>query len=140
VTLFLLDTDHLSHYQMGHPKIVANVEARRATDQLAISVITVEEQLTGWQAALRQAGDDARREEIYRRMALAVESLASWSVLPFPLAAMTRHAALLRQRLNVRSNDLKIAATALEFNATVVTCNGRDFGRIPTLLFTDWSV
>ena len=65
MSLFLLDTDHVTLYQMGHPQLLQNV-ARHLTDQLAISVITVEEQLTGWQAALRQAKDDARREEIYR--------------------------------------------------------------------------
>src|SRR6516225_9206067 len=79
VSLFLLDTDHLTLYQMGHPQVLINV-ARHLTDQLAVSVITVEEQLTGWQRALHQAKDDARREQIYLRMALAVESLASWTV------------------------------------------------------------
>jgi tRNA(fMet)-specific endonuclease VapC len=123
---------------MGHPQVLTNV-ARHVTDQLAISVITAEEQLTGWQRALRQAKDDARREQIYLRMALAVESLASWRVLPFSLAAMSRHAALLRQCRNVGSNDLKIAATALELNATVVTHNRRDFARVPALLQEDWT-
>jgi tRNA(fMet)-specific endonuclease VapC len=65
VSLFLLDTDHLTLYQMGHPQILQNV-ARHLTDQLAISVITVEEQLTGWQRALqpwssRQPATDAHR-------------------------------------------------------------------------------
>jgi tRNA(fMet)-specific endonuclease VapC len=138
VSLFLLDTDHLTLYQMGQPQVLTNV-ARHVNDQMAISVITVEEQLTGWQGALHQAKDDARREQIYLRMALAVESLASWRVLPFTLAAMNRHATLVRQRLNVGSNDLKIAVTALELNATVATRNRRDFARVPGLLHEDWS-
>ncbi len=139
MSLFLFDTDHLTHYQRGHPQVLINM-VRHVTDQLAISVITVEEQLTGWQRALSQAKDDVRRAEVYRRMACAVESLASWGVLPFSLVAMSRHAALVRQRLNVGSNDLKIAATALELNATVVTRNHRDFARVPALLHEDWSV
>jgi tRNA(fMet)-specific endonuclease VapC len=138
VSLFLLDTDHLTYYQMGHPQVLSNI-ARHLTDQLAISVITVEEQLTGWQKALNQAKDDVRRAQIYLRMALATESLASWKVMPFTLAAMSQHAALIRQRLNIGSNDLKIAATALELNAVVVTRNQRDFGRVPTLLLEDWT-
>ena len=46
----------------------------------------------------------------------------------------------LYQRLNVGSNDLKIAATALEQNATVVTRNLRDFGRVPGVLCQDWTI
>lgn len=138
MSLFLLDTDHLTLYQMGHPQVLQNV-ARRLTDQLAISVISVEEQLTGWQTALRQAKDDTRREQVYRRMALTVEALADWHVVPLSRAALARHALLIAQRLNVGSNDLKIAATAIEQNATVVTRNLRDFGRVPGLQCQDWT-
>jgi tRNA(fMet)-specific endonuclease VapC len=139
MSLFLLDTDHVSLYQMGHPRVIGNV-LRHLQDQLAITVITIEEQLSGWQRALRQARDDARRAEVYRRMALAIESLAGWMVCSFSVSAMTRHADLLRQRLNVSSNDLKIAATALESGARVVTRNARDFSRVPGLVWEDWSV
>jgi tRNA(fMet)-specific endonuclease VapC len=139
VSLFLLDTDHLTLYEMGHPQLLQNV-AQHLLDQLAISVITVEEQLTGWQRALNQAKTDARREQIYQRMAHTVEALSGWHVFPLTLAAMSRHAQLIRQRLNVGSNDLKIAATALENNATVVTRNLRDFGRVTGLSCQDWTV
>lgn len=113
MSLYVLDTDQLSLYQMGHPRVVQNV-VQHLTDALAICVITVEEQLSGWQRALRQAKDDVRREEVYRRMALTVEGLAGWRVLPLSQAALGRHAALIRHRLNVGSNDLQIAACALE--------------------------
>jgi tRNA(fMet)-specific endonuclease VapC len=138
VSLFLLDTDHISLYQAGHPVVLKNI-ARHLMDRLAISVISVEEQLSGWQRALNQAKDDSRREHIYLRMALAVESLSSWSVLPFSQTAMQTHVNLVRQRMNVGSNDLKIAATALENKATVVTRNVRDFGRVSGLVTEDWS-
>jgi tRNA(fMet)-specific endonuclease VapC len=138
MSLYLFDTDHLSLYQMGHPQVVQNV-LLHLTDLLAISVITIEEQLSGWQRALNQARDDARRAEVYRRMALTVESWSGWLVLPFSTAAMGRHVALLRQRLNVGSNDLKIASIALENGAIVVTRNRRDFGRVSALPCEDWS-
>jgi tRNA(fMet)-specific endonuclease VapC len=122
VSLFLLDTDHLTLYQMGHPRVIQNVVAHAAAAP-AITVITVEEQLTGWQRALRQAKDDSRREQIYRRMALTVENMSSWRIFPYASSAMGRHTGFLRQRLNVGSNDLKIAAIALDNNATVATRN-----------------
>jgi tRNA(fMet)-specific endonuclease VapC len=85
MSLFLLDTDHVSLYQMGQPRVIQNLMGH-LQDQLAVSVITIEEQLSGWQTALRQARDDVRRAEVYRRMALAIESLAGWRVHPFPPA------------------------------------------------------
>lgn len=137
--LYLLDTDHISLYQTGHPRVLQNL-MRHMNDRFAVAVITVEEQLTGWQTALRKARDDVRRAEVYRRMALAVEDLACWKVFPFSLSAMTRHVQLLRQHRNVGSNDLKIAAIALENGGIVVTRNARDFARIPGLMWVDWSV
>lgn len=139
MSLYLFDTDHLSLYQVGHPRVLQNV-MKHINDPLALTVITVEEQLTGWQTALRKARDDARRAEVYRRMALAVEDLAGWHVFPFSLSAMGRHAQLLRQHLNVGSNDLKIAAVALENRGIIVTRNVRDFARVPNLVWEDWSV
>ena len=139
MSLYLFDTDHLSLYQTGHARVLQNL-MRHVQDQLALAVISVEEQLSGWQTALRRARDDVRRAEVYRRMALAIEELAGWGVFPFSLPAMARHAQLLRQHLNVGSNDLKIAAIAIEHGGRVVTRNTRDFARIPGLIWEDWSV
>ncbi len=42
-------------------------------------------------------------------------------------------------RLNVGKKDLCIAAIGRELNATVVTGNLSDFGRVPGLAVEDWS-
>jgi tRNA(fMet)-specific endonuclease VapC len=138
VSLYLLDTDHLTLYQQGNSRVVGGV-VRHQADELAISVITVTEQLTGWQTALQRTKDEALIEQIYIRMAQTVESLATWKVLHFPTAAMRRYNDLKRKKLNVGSNDLKIAAIALEFNAIVVTRNQKDFGRIPGIRMENWA-
>jgi tRNA(fMet)-specific endonuclease VapC len=55
-------------------------------------------------------------------------------------AAWDRFDQLVKLKLNVGSADLRIAALALDINATVVTANVRDFARVPGLSWVDWSV
>ena len=55
------------------------------------------------------------------------------------LQAIARYESLLKQKLNVRKNDLRIAAIALEAGAVVVTRNVRDFRRVPNLAVEDWT-
>ncbi len=43
---FILDTDHLTLLQRGHPSLLARVAATPPED-LAITIITVEEQVRG---------------------------------------------------------------------------------------------
>jgi len=54
--------------------------------------------------------------------------------------ALAEFETLVKAKLNVKRNDLRIAAIALELGATVVTRNRRDFGRVPGLLVEDWSI
>ncbi len=51
---FVLDTDTLSLYQRGHPQVVGAV-AGHATDVLAVSSVTLEEQISGWSTLARTA-------------------------------------------------------------------------------------
>ena len=139
MSLYLLDTDSLSLYQQGHPRVVQQM-LLHLTHRLAISVISVEEQLNGWQTALRRARDAFGRANLYLRMVQAVQVLSGLSVIPFSVPAMTTHEDLVRRRLNVGSNDLKIEAIALDTGAIVVTRNRRDFGRVTGLLLEDWSL
>ncbi len=50
-----------------------------------------------------------------------------------------RYNSLLALRLNIGGMDLRIAAIALEENATVITRNLRDFGRVPGLACENWA-
>jgi tRNA(fMet)-specific endonuclease VapC len=139
VSLFVLDTDILSHYQAGHPVVRQNVAARQP-GEVALTVISVEESVSGWLAFIRRARRPDRLALGYERLARAIESLTGWTILPFPATAITRFEQLKSLRLGVKSYDLRIAAIALEHNATVVTRNLNDFGRAPGLTVVDWSV
>ena len=136
---FLLDTDHVSLLLANDPQVMWNL-LRHSVDDVAISVITVEEALVGWLTALNRARDQVKRERISRKMAHTVMGLAGWTILPFTLAAMNRYDGFLRMKLNVGSNDLRISATAMCSGAVVVTRNRRDFSRVPGLAIVDWAL
>jgi tRNA(fMet)-specific endonuclease VapC len=133
-----LDTDTLSLLQEGHVAVVARVTACAAED-LAITVISVEEQLSGWYRRLRRAKQPEELAKVYDRLTAAVRSLSRLPILSFSEAAIRRAKALQASKLNVRKMDLCIAAIALEHQAIVVTRNVRDFERVPNLVVEDWS-
>jgi tRNA(fMet)-specific endonuclease VapC len=139
VSLFVLDTDILSLYYRGDPVVVQGVDVRPSSD-LAISVMTVDEQLTGWYTSARRARQPDELARAYANLADAVVRLARWRILPYTEPAIARVAGLKALRLNVGLMDLRIAAIALEHGAVVVTRNRRDFSRVPGLSIDDWSV
>lgn len=135
---YLLDTDHLTLHSREHPAIAANLA--KHPEEAFICAISAEEQMLGWFTALRRTRDRKQIEITYERMAKEIKNLARWRIASFSVGAMTLHDGLKRLRLNIGSNDLKIAAIALNEDATVVTRNTRDFSRVPGLSIVDWSV
>lgn len=139
MSLFVLDTDTLTLLQLDHPQVKQRVEAHPPND-LAIAVISVEEQLSGWYSRIRQAKTPDDLARAYQRLADRVRDLGRVAILSFTKSAILRYESLKSQKLNVKKNDLRIAAIALEHGATVVTRNLRDFQRVPGLTVEDWSV
>ncbi len=45
-SLYILDTDHVSLAQRGHPQIIARIAAMQSK-RLSITVVTVQEQMRG---------------------------------------------------------------------------------------------
>jgi tRNA(fMet)-specific endonuclease VapC len=129
VTL-LLDTDHVSLDQRGHPLVRARVQVAGSA-QVVVSIITVEEQMRGWLAAIRAATTPEARATAYQRLRMAVEYFASFAVVDYTahMDALVRD--LRRQGLRIGTQDLRIAATALVHGATLVTRNRVDFAQVP---------
>src|SRR5437764_695510 len=101
MSLHALDTDILSLYQRGHPVVCQHVAAHPPTD-LAITVISIEEQLSGWYALLRNT---TRRDHLaiaYQSLAESIPFLAQFAILACPEAALLRFEQLVAMRLNVR--------------------------------------
>ena len=135
---YVFDTDILTLYQRGHPNVVRNAQSR-PLDRLAVTIISVEEQLSGWYTALRKAKQPKKLAWAYRRLADAVRFFARLQILTYSEPAMERYEDLRKRKVRIKRMDLRIAATALEHGAIVVTRNSKDFKQVPGLQIEDWT-
>ncbi len=136
--LRVLDTDHISLFQRNHTQVVRRVRETASSD-LAITIISVEEQMRGWLAAIRQASNSTQLIENYQRLASTVRYFNTIAVLPFNQKANHCYENFLSQRIRVGRQDLKIAAIAIAHDAVLVTRNRRDFSQVPGLQWESWA-
>lgn len=137
--IWILDTDHVSLFQRQNAVVIRNVQLREA-HEIAITVVTFEEQLRGWLNVVRQASDRERLILGYQKLNGALDFFCNKQVLEFTESAAVEYANLLRQKLRVGTQDLRIAAIALSVGGVVVTRNRRDFEGVPRLMIEDWSL
>ncbi len=138
MTLYVLDTDMLTLLQDGHPAVGRRFLEQRP-ENTAITVLIVEEQLSGWYAQVRKAKRPERLAWAYRRLADAVGFLAHLRILTYDEQAIGRYEQLRKAKVKIGRMDLRIAAVVLEHGTVLVTRNARDFRKVPGLQFEDWS-
>lgn len=138
MSLKILDTVTLSLLERKDLKALRRL-AVVSPLELAVTVINIEEQMTGWQIYLRRAKTNKELAAAYENLAASVRVLSGMRIIGFSEAAIARYNALMAMKLNVGKMDLRIAAIALEEGATVVTRNLRDFQRVPELLCVNWA-
>lgn len=138
MSLYVLDTDVLVLFQEGNPTVCQRVLSRPLFE-LATTVITVEEQLSGWYSLLRKVKGTQALARAYQRLADNVAVLSQFPILSFTETAIARFDELKRLKLGVKHMDLRIAAIVLVNGGTVVTRNLRDFRSVPGLKVEDWS-
>ena len=136
--IYLLDTDTLSRHQREPTRFVARIQ-QHSLDQIAISIITAEEQLRGRLAKIRQAKTESERQEGYYWLVKTLYWLGQYRIQPYDAPASQAYESLCRQKLRIGTQDLRIAAIAFSLNATVVTSNLKDFGQIAGLQIEDWT-
>ena len=104
MTRYLLDTDTFSFYLRHHPGVLAAV-VRHASDELALSVITVGELWGGWQAVIHRAKTPEQVGAAHDRLTDTLNELRDWPVVSFSAAAARRYADLKRQKLFTSEGD-----------------------------------
>ena len=136
---YILDSDHLSLHQRGHEQI-KNRLLTVSTEQIGITVISIEELIRGRLAQIRRATKPDERIMSYFWLWKTFNFLKDFNIIKYDSKAELHFQKLLAQKLRIGTQDLKIAAITLSQNATLVTRNRRDFERVPSLKMEDWSI
>ena len=139
MSLYILDSDSLSLYQRGYEPLGQRLLAL-PSDQIAITVISVEELIRGRLAQIRKATKPQERVYAYYWFAQTLEFLRDFRVLGYDVEAEARFQSLIAQKIRIGTQDLKIAAIALSQRATLVTRNRQDFEQVAGLALEDWLV
>ncbi len=139
MTLWVLDTDHVSLLQRGHPLVVSKIAAVNP-DEIAVTVITIVEQMYGRLDVIKRAKSKQELVTAYALFRETFNRLCQANILDFNEAAFDIYNELLKQKIRVGTQDLRIAAIVLSLNGTVVTRNLKDYEKVPNLKIVDWSI
>ena len=90
MSMYVFDTDHFSLLRHGHKEIVKRLTAI-PVDELAITVVTVEEQLSGWYTQIRKARGAEKLTRAYDGLWQTVDAIKQVRVLPFSRPAVDRY-------------------------------------------------
>ncbi len=136
-----MDSDHVSLIDRAGTegaRILARVAAL-PPDSVAVALISYEEQMRGWMSEIARMPSTDRQLAAYLRLDRMRNYYCDTPVLPFDEKALSQFQALWLRRLRVGTMDLKIAATALANDATLITRNTTDFSKVFGLKIEDWS-
>lgn len=141
LAVYLLDTDHIAILQR-QPEPAYSALTRRMdehpVERFFISVASFHEQAVGCHGYLNR---QRREDDIIRGYSMFLQLLstfATYTVLPYDKAAAGAFRRI--RNIQIGTMDLRIAATALSRDFTVLSRNTVHFGRVPGLRVEDWTV
>ncbi|MBH8555350.1 type II toxin-antitoxin system VapC family toxin [Nostocaceae cyanobacterium CENA357] len=141
MSLYILDTDHVSFLLQGNQTVISKVA--QVYPHLAITIVTVQEIFNGWVVKINDRAESGNLVNLYTKLWTTQEYFKGVRILNFDTAAYTCYQGLLRenQQLNKKrlQKDLRIAAIAISISAVMVTRNQKDFSQIPNLVLEDWT-
>ncbi|VXD17234.1 conserved hypothetical protein [Planktothrix serta PCC 8927] len=139
MSLWILDTDHISLFQRQHPVVTQRV-ITVSPEEVAVTIVTVEEQFYGRLNQIKKAKSADELLFAYARLEETLKYYQTINVINFDQEAYHCYFELLRQKIRIGTQDLRIAALVITNNGILVTRNRQDFERVPGLRFEDWSI
>lgn len=138
MTLYILDTDHLSLFQCQHHQVTNKINTVEL-ELIATTIISLEEQLYGRLNRIRRANSPSALVYAYEKLEDTWNFFNSINILSFSEEAEDYYSNLIKQRIRIGTQDLKIASIVLSINGILVTRNFKDFQKVPNLNIEDWS-
>lgn len=142
MTQYILDTDCFTLLQQLNLNIMQRMRTIEP-DNIAITIVTVEEQIRGWLNAIRKHSQSSYPERViqaYLSLRGAINYISRFNIVDFSPNAYHRFTELRRQKIRIGTQDLRIASIVLTENSILVTRNSRDFSQVPGLVFEDWTI
>lgn len=139
--MYLLDSDTVTGAFRRQPQISHRV-ATTPREFLWISSITVEESV-GRQINRINSIHSRKEQGLTSACVLLVKlmgHLQKFQILPYSDEAEALYQSWTPQQKRVGTNDCRIAASAIAAGFIVVTCNSKDFSRLPGVIYEDWSL
>jgi tRNA(fMet)-specific endonuclease VapC len=137
--MILLDSDHLSVLLDERDRRSALLEGRldKTHDNVALPIVSVEEQLRGWLALIHGVQDPYRQIVPYLHLKKIITRLSDWLILEWDDFTAQEFQRLRSLKNRIGSQDLKIACIALANDALLLSANLHDFERVPGLRVED---
>ncbi len=138
MSLYVLDTDHLSLLQRGNENIHKHLLIVSPTE-IAITVVSLEEQLRGWLAVINKVNNSQQRIRAYKQLKEITLAFSQLNILDYTEQADNLFEQFRKEKVRIGTQDLRIASITLANNATLITRNNVDFNQISRLKVEDWS-
>ncbi len=137
--MFLLDTDHITIIQRKPGSSLVTRIKKRGPHRFFVSIVSFHEQELGWNAYLQGRRSDDRVLHAYRMFERILHDFTRMQVLSFDEAALARFNSLRSSGVRIGTMDLRIAATVLCRDFTLLTGNLGEFRKVAGLRAEDWS-
>ncbi len=137
MSLYVLDTDHVTLHQYNQSSVTSRIQIY-TPEELAVTIVTVEEQMRGRLALIGRQQIDLTIA--YDQLRATAEYFCDLNVLPFDNLAQQHFQRLRSQKIRIGTLDLRIASIVLSHDAILITRNHRDFSQVPDIKLDDWSV
>lgn len=140
--MILIDTDHATFFKYPASdrgrRFIQRLKSMPESEVIGISIVTIEERMRGWLAAIAKEKSATRQVFAYRELAGIFEFYREFEVVQFDDSAARQFEDFRKQRIRLATMDLKIASTAVSNKAILLSANLTDFSQVPSLQVENW--